>query len=627
MAAGRCKECGANTVFDVEVGSNICTSCGTLEDPSQSVLTSYLDFAPHGDSTREFPLSNLTTDSLRSLRNKGGWNIAGNTKEVRENRNLVAMQKFLHSLASSLGHPGLVRRALTLFNQVREKTPKFRWGHKAKCLAGASLAIALREANKADSLRDIADAASCSDVYLITEPHTSVARSFGYVARTLNISVAPSDPTHYLPVLQTHLLSLLQRPPHSASSSTALPSTIMEAIDPVIPNLASIIKTATSVCSLVYPSTVDTPSSLPTTLSSLASLPSPPIAVAALVLSIEAELRRPLPQHAILAEMLGVRVGAGKAAVMQRYKLISDAVLIGVESVPWLAKHEKKKTRGGGAGRSKVAKATVAVQGLKDVLSFWEDIWRSGVEGRGRLALDVDEDEDVASYSGDESVGSTLTTSTGSERSARSLSSLDASVVGRKRKRGSRRLAQASQYLLNPLSSPLPPLHGPSGSTSTNVSRAVAGGSDMLSPAHLLTAHVASLSAPPTRLQILAMERGGEEDVGDEELFEEGELDSFLRTDEEVEVVKRMMDLGFDDGREREPASKKRRKEGGGTTRIDVDRLAALLAEPADEEDEAGPEVTWPADGDTEEVSEWRPLSPDPGGFMGDVDVSERYDF
>lgn len=157
MAAGRCKACDSKTIFDAEVGSNICTSCGTLEDPSQSVLASHFDFARNGDSTRDFPLSNVNTDALRSLRNKNGWNIAGSTKEVRENRNMVAMQKFVHSVAGSLGHPGLVPRALTLFNQARGKTPKFRWGHKAKCLAGASLAIALRESNKADSLRDISE--------------------------------------------------------------------------------------------------------------------------------------------------------------------------------------------------------------------------------------------------------------------------------------------------------------------------------------------------------------------------------------------------------------------------------------------------------------------------------------
>ncbi|KZT24124.1 hypothetical protein NEOLEDRAFT_1068191 [Neolentinus lepideus HHB14362 ss-1] len=633
MATGHCKACGAQTIFNAEVGSNICIACGTLEDPSQSVLTSYLDFAPHGDSTREFPLSDVNTSSLRSIRSKNGWNLAGNTKEVRENRNLVAMQKFVHSLAASLGHLGLVPRALTLFDQVRGKTPKFRWGHKAKCIAGAALAIALREANKADSLRDIA--------YLITEPHISVARSFVYISRTLNITITPSDPTHYLPVLQNHLLSLLQHPPDSASPSidktaNPLPSNIIDSIAPLIPNLAGIVRTAASVCSLVYPSSVNTlslSSSLPTTLSSLTSLPNPPAAVAALILSIEAELRRPLPQHSILADRLGNRIGAGKAAVMHRYKLISEAVLVGVENVPWLTKHEKKKTKGAGDGRSKVPKATVVVQGLKDVLSFWEDIWRKEVKSHERPVLDLEEndDDDGGCYSGDESVGSTFTNSTGSEGSARSLSSLDTATTSRKRKRGNRKLTQASQYLLSPLSSALPSGPRPPETKPAAVPHAVPGSPDLFSPAHLLTAHVASLSAPPTRLQILAMERGGEEQVRDEELFEDGELESFMRTDSEVEVAKKMMDISEDDEQSeresQEVVPKKRRKEEGGTKRIDMDRLAALLVEPLEDQDGDDPGQSYPPDGAAEEVSEWRPMSPDLGWLGGDMDVGERYDF
>ena len=46
-------------------------------------------------------------------------------------------------------------RAQGVFDQAM-RAGRFRWGRKAKLTAGASLAIALRESHKSDSIRDIA---------------------------------------------------------------------------------------------------------------------------------------------------------------------------------------------------------------------------------------------------------------------------------------------------------------------------------------------------------------------------------------------------------------------------------------------------------------------------------------
>ena len=50
---------------------------------------------------------------------------------------------------------GSADRAQTLFDQGMSRG-KFRWGRKSKRMAGAALAIALRESKKGDALRDIA---------------------------------------------------------------------------------------------------------------------------------------------------------------------------------------------------------------------------------------------------------------------------------------------------------------------------------------------------------------------------------------------------------------------------------------------------------------------------------------
>ena len=64
------------------------------------------------------------------------------------------MQKYTAALASRLGHPGLTARAQLLFDQAMEKG-QFRWGRKAKLVSGAAMVIALREAHKGETLRDI----------------------------------------------------------------------------------------------------------------------------------------------------------------------------------------------------------------------------------------------------------------------------------------------------------------------------------------------------------------------------------------------------------------------------------------------------------------------------------------
>jgi transcription factor IIIB 90 kDa subunit len=65
------------------------------------------------------------------------------------------MHNYIASLANRLGHPGLIPRVQLLFDQAMHRG-KYRWGKKARLVAGACLAIALREAHKGDTLKDIA---------------------------------------------------------------------------------------------------------------------------------------------------------------------------------------------------------------------------------------------------------------------------------------------------------------------------------------------------------------------------------------------------------------------------------------------------------------------------------------
>ncbi|KAA1471296.1 hypothetical protein DENSPDRAFT_837257 [Dentipellis sp. KUC8613] len=151
--AGRCHQCAQPTEWSPDVGSAVCTSCGTLADPSQSVLTSAADFA---DNTyvRDF-LDYTRPSTLKSIRSASGWDLAGQGKEARYERNKLTMHESIRSLAARLAHPGLAPRAQALFDLTMLRA-SLRWGRAAKLAAGASLAYALREAGKGDLIHDIA---------------------------------------------------------------------------------------------------------------------------------------------------------------------------------------------------------------------------------------------------------------------------------------------------------------------------------------------------------------------------------------------------------------------------------------------------------------------------------------
>ncbi|TBU29028.1 hypothetical protein BD311DRAFT_693598 [Dichomitus squalens] len=604
--SGRCEECGASTVWDTDVGSAICLQCGTLADPTQSVLASHLENTDV--SGREYaPWANIPGGS--TLRGRNGWALSGQGKESRDRKNTIAMHEFIRTIATRLSNPGLTTRAQGVFDQAM-RLGEYRWGRKAKLTAGAALAIALRESHKSDSIRDIA--------YLLDEPPVAISRAFTKVIALLQLGLSTTDPAVHLPVLQTYLVSLLNG---SGGAAAALPAQLVKVLSPLIPRFPSVIHTATALSSLLART------------HTFAHLPTAPTACALFMLALEAELSSSLPNAGAFAPILGARLGAGKGVVMQRYKHIYDLVEEWIREVPWLDAHERKRAKGReGEGRSKVAKRVVVARGLKDVVRFQEEIWRKRVEHEGRplVRLELDEKDAGASGSGDERDGSEA-----GGRSPRGTSVLGDDTPPRKKAkpRHPRTVVDASQFLLNPLSTAIsspPPVP-------------VAGPPDLLT--HLLTADASSLphafACAPTRLQLLASARGGTEErhITDEELFAEDELEGLMRSPEEAEAVRIAMgwDVESDDEEhdggnvpvEKSSAKGKKRKrkspagedvdagngsEPRGSKKINMEALARLLNPDGDFDVEAedgvgGPEIysrqVSVHEGDDEEGEEW----------------------
>jgi len=94
--SGGCLECGQNTQWDGELGSSVCTTCGTLSNPTQTTLASHLGSyetsSGHGGSFT-WDLGNPT---LKSIRNKDGRALSGQGREVRHRQNMVRFFTLLY---------------------------------------------------------------------------------------------------------------------------------------------------------------------------------------------------------------------------------------------------------------------------------------------------------------------------------------------------------------------------------------------------------------------------------------------------------------------------------------------------------------------------------------------------
>jgi transcription factor IIIB subunit 2 len=390
------------------------------------------------------------------------------------------MADFVNSLAASFNVPGLAPRAIALFNQVRSIS-SFRWGNKSRSIAAACLAIALRESNRPDALRDIAS--------MLDVPPTSVTREFTHITTSLGLSLTLIDPSAYMPTLQAHLPSL--------ADHHRFPATLSKPLEKL--NLHSVNETAVALSRLLARLSPG---------HDVLRLPVPPTACAVFMLALEGDLRAPLNPLGDMAEFLGARLQVAKGVVMTRYKTIQDEVASWAENVPWLDKYE---TRG---ARAKVSKRLVVARGIKDVIRFQEDIWKQ----RSKPALP----SELAAEDND------------SEHVRETEALLPCPKEGPKPNRA---IVQSIQFLLDPLSTPVPALPP----TSSRSSRAPFPNSQLSLATYLLTAPSASASTMlPTRLQLLACLRGGssEDKIRDEELFAEGELENLFRDESEVRILR-----------------------------------------------------------------------------------------
>ena len=492
------------------------------------------------------------------------------------------MVEFVNSLASSINASSLSPRATILFNQAMA-TGRYRWGRKSKLVAGACLSLALREYNRPDALYDVA--------YLLGESFPTLVRTLSSITTALGLSFTASDPRAYFPNFQAHLSSLLQHAPRQSESDVTLPTSLIAQLMPL--SLHTAVTTATSLATLFARFGPD---------HFINGLPVPATACAMFLLALEAELRAPLERLSDLAACLGPLCHAMRSILMARYKLVQEEVLVLIEYVPWLDKYQSKN------GRAKVGKRAIVAKGLKDVLLFQEEIWRGRL--KPTVELDISDGENNDYLSEPQSECTTSSVPPPLDRTKADSGSRPYLPSKKRRKIGHKPLHDAAQFLLDPLSAPIPsfyldpssvksveaqsthspssPPHSPRLSSdllseihpsppSMAWTTALPRSSLLSSSSYLLTAPNSALISPhpPTRLQLLTASRGGETAITDDELFEGGELETLFRSEQEINSLREAFGWGdwedrLDSAEEGIKQTRKKRRRKGATGLLDT---------------------------------------------------------
>ncbi|KAF8631412.1 hypothetical protein AX17_005090 [Amanita inopinata Kibby_2008] len=498
--------CNAPPLWDDDAASLVCTRCGSLLDPSHSLLISQPAHRPP-------PLATLRT-------RRPQWRLSGQDKEARHRKNEHVILELLKSLAISLDAPGLAPRAIHIFHQAMSAGSP--WGRPARLIAGASLALALSEAKRPPRLQDLAS--------LLNERFPPLSRTFLSLASSLQFKLKISDPSIYISTLQYHLVSFFRDPPQHQ----IFPASLIETLKPV--DFRSAANTAHSLCDSFIKAYKD------------AGLTAPPTACAAFILATESEIRIPLQQPSILAHFLGAKYHVGKVTVMSRYKLIQDTIIAWIKDVPWLDKYETS------GGRAKLSRRAVVARGLKDALRFKEQSCNHSA--RRGLSPDM-------SF-GDNTSDNTNQLSTPKESSQNHEQIRKGSHHTERRKPTHNRLLQsAATFLLNPHAH----LPFPFSNVHTFAPYILSPTTDLISSERTLT-----------RLQLLSRERGGSSiaEISDNELFSEGELEAMFRTDDEVQVMRHLLEFDAENpAQENKPdqSQKRRRKDGGGSLDLEMSRI------------------------------------------------------
>ncbi|KDQ18458.1 hypothetical protein BOTBODRAFT_512433 [Botryobasidium botryosum FD-172 SS1] len=568
-----CQSCGAQTVYVPETFSEICISCGSLSDASQVQL--YTPEIPgEGSSWYAGP------SMLRTVR--GGRMLAGQeSKEMRDRRKRLALHNTIQNLLTRLSHSGLAPRAINLFDLAMKKGG-YRWGKKATLVAGASMAIAMRELNKGETLDSLASLMSVSPI--------SLSRIFLQVKLHTNVSLPPTDVILFFQPLLNLIKKLIAEP------TSAIPSNLRDYLSEV--SLSAILSLATSLAVIAGE------------IKLADQRRTPPVACAILLVAFEGETAKAMPSLDTMVAWLVNQeiVKATKLTIMERYREVGRLLDDCKRRLPWFEQTtQSRKRKGAASGKEKKLAAVDRVDNarwVKDVITFQEDLWKSEhakANPEPGDSDDEDQSETASTLSGLMSPGPSGSSSSQPTKRRRTDEGESAELRHRpaayvyaypeRHPRYKKGIKVASTSLLalesHSATGKIPALIPGNAPEETQSFRS-----------HLLSASFLPTAAPPTRLALLAAAKG-EGAIEDDELFEEGELEGFIRDETEVEEIRQIRGEEWSGDWEDDD------KLLGG-----VDEDTRVLRLSPDDTSEPLTGATSGTAGGEEVIGEWRELSP-----------------
>ncbi|KAJ3931728.1 MAG: hypothetical protein NXY57DRAFT_895534, partial [Lentinula lateritia] len=222
---------------------------------------------------------------------------------------------------------------------MKNGSTKFRWGGQAKAVSGACLAVALRESNKPDRLKEIA--------LLLGQKYSYLQRTLATLLASINLKFPPTTPSHHIPNLLSHLFQELKRLPEETILNLKLYSQLKALSLQAVADLS---------CAFLETFAMTSKSNF------IQSSPSS-CAVSAFVICLEGELGKSLSEIKDLYKCFSQVCHLSAGTLARPYRSMCQEVLKWMEDLNWVEQYKKNTT-----GRADSSLRNVCARGLKDAL-------------------------------------------------------------------------------------------------------------------------------------------------------------------------------------------------------------------------------------------------------------------
>ncbi|KAJ3800033.1 hypothetical protein GGU11DRAFT_678156, partial [Lentinula aff. detonsa] len=230
---------------------------------------------------------------------------------------------------------------------MKNELANFRWGGQAKAVSGACLAVALRESNKPDRLKEIA--------LLLGQKYVYLQRTLATLLASLNIKLPSTTPSHHIPNLVSHLCKELRQRPEDSMLNVKLYSQLQDISLQAVAELS---------CAFLETFAMTSKSKF------IQSSPSS-CAVSAFVICLEGELRKSLFEITDIFKCFSQICQLSSDTLARPYRVMRQEVLKWMKDLNWEEQYKKRSN-----GRADSSLRNVCARSLKDALREIDQRWR-----------------------------------------------------------------------------------------------------------------------------------------------------------------------------------------------------------------------------------------------------------